>query len=54
MISRQDAPQWVKETGRTVSRGLGRLTSGTRMLPGLLLVGTQRGGTTSTSTTTAG
>jgi hypothetical protein len=47
MISRRDAPQWVKETGRTASRGLGRLTSGARMLPDFLLVGTQRGGTTS-------
>lgn len=47
MISRRDAPQWVKETGRTATRGLGRLTSGARMLPDFLLVGTQRGGTTS-------
>jgi sulfotransferase family protein len=47
MITRRDAPQWVKETGRTASRGLGRLTSGVRLLPDVLLVGTQRGGTTS-------
>ncbi|SEG46822.1 Sulfotransferase domain-containing protein [Thermomonospora echinospora] len=47
MISRRDAPLWVKQTGRAVSRGAGRLTAGTRMLPGFLMVGTQRGGTTS-------
>jgi hypothetical protein len=47
MISRRDAPQWAKEAGRAVSRGTGRLTSGARMLPDFLLVGTQRGGTTS-------
>ena len=47
MISRRDAPQWVKESGRTLSRTAGRLSSGLRMLPDFLLVGTQRGGTTS-------
>jgi hypothetical protein len=47
MISRRDAPQWVKEGGRTLTRTAGRLSSGIRMLPGFLLVGTQRGGTTS-------
>jgi hypothetical protein len=47
MISRRDAPQWAKDAGRAVSRGAGRLTSGARMLPGFLLMGTQRGGTTS-------
>ncbi|MFB9838029.1 sulfotransferase domain-containing protein [Actinoallomurus acaciae] len=47
MISRRDAPQWVKESGRAVTRTAGRLSSGARMLPDFLLVGTQRGGTTS-------
>jgi sulfotransferase family protein len=47
MISRRDAPQWVKEGGRAVSRTAGRLSAGMRMLPDFLLVGTQRGGTTS-------
>ncbi|MCW2947969.1 MAG: sulfotransferase [Actinoallomurus sp.] len=47
MISRRDAPQWVKEGGRGVSRTAGRITSGVRMLPDFLMVGTQRGGTTS-------
>jgi hypothetical protein len=47
MISRRDAPQWVKEGGRTVSRTAGRLSSGLRMLPDFLLVGAQRAGTTS-------
>ncbi|RKS72070.1 sulfotransferase domain-containing protein [Actinomadura pelletieri DSM 43383] len=47
MISRRDAPQWVKETGRAATRVGGRLTAGARMLPDFLMVGTQRGGTTS-------
>jgi hypothetical protein len=47
VISRTDAPQWVKESGRAVSRTAGRLTSGARTLPAFLMVGTQRGGTTS-------
>lgn len=47
MISRQDAPQWLKESGRAVSRTAGRLSSGVRALPEFLIVGTQRGGTTS-------
>jgi hypothetical protein len=47
VISRRDAPQWVKESGRTLTRTAGRLSSGVRMLPDFLLVGTQRGGTTS-------
>jgi hypothetical protein len=47
MISRRDAPQWVKEGGRTLTRTAGRLSSGLRMRPDFLLVGTQRGGTTS-------
>lgn len=47
MISRRDAPQWMKEGGRSVTRTAGRLSSGVRMLPSFLLVGTQRGGTTS-------
>jgi hypothetical protein len=47
MISRRDAPQWVKEGGRALSRTTGRLSSGLRVLPDFLLVGTQRGGTTS-------
>lgn len=47
MISRRAAPQWVKDAGRAATRAGGRLTSGTRMLPGFLMVGTQRGGTTS-------
>jgi hypothetical protein len=47
MISRRDLPQWVKESGRTLTRTAGRLSSGLRMMPGFLLVGTQRGGTTS-------
>lgn len=47
MISRRDAPQWVKEGGRSVTRTAGRLSAGARMLPSFLLVGTQRGGTTS-------
>jgi hypothetical protein len=47
MITRRAAPQWVKEAGRAASRNAGRLTSGARMLPDFLLVGTQRGGTTS-------
>jgi hypothetical protein len=37
----------VKESGRAVSRTAGLLSSGARMLPDFLLVGTQRGGTTS-------
>lgn len=47
MISRRDAPQWVKDGGRAVTRTAGRLSSGLRALPDFLLVGTQRGGTTS-------
>ncbi|HEY8482302.1 MAG TPA: sulfotransferase domain-containing protein, partial [Spirillospora sp.] len=47
MISRRDAPQWMKEAGRAVTRTGGRLTSRSRMLPDFLMVGTQRGGTTS-------
>lgn len=47
MISRRDAPQWVKESGRSVARTAGRLSAGARTLPSFLLVGTQRGGTTS-------
>jgi hypothetical protein len=47
LISRSDAPQWVKDGGRAVSRTTGRLSSGIRALPDFLLVGTQRGGTTS-------
>ncbi|MGC4954045.1 sulfotransferase domain-containing protein [Actinomadura citrea] len=47
MISRRDAPPWVKEAGRAATRTGGRLTSGARMLPDFLMVGTQRGGTTS-------
>lgn len=47
MISRRDAPPWVKEAGRAATRAGGRLTSGARMLPDFLMVGTQRGGTTS-------
>jgi hypothetical protein len=47
LISRRDAPQWMKESGRTLTRTAGRLSSGARMLPDFLLVGTQRGGTTS-------
>ncbi|MFI6518297.1 sulfotransferase domain-containing protein [Spirillospora sp. NPDC050679] len=47
MISRRDAPQWVKDAGRTATRAGGRLTAGVRMLPDFLMVGTQRGGTTS-------
>ncbi|MGI5225874.1 sulfotransferase domain-containing protein [Actinoallomurus sp. CA-142502] len=47
MISRRDAPQWMKESGRAVSRTAGRLSAGLRALPDFLLVGTQRGGTTS-------
>lgn len=47
MISRRNAPQWLKESGRAVTRTAGRATSGARMLPDFLLVGTQRGGTTS-------
>jgi hypothetical protein len=47
VISRGDAPQWVKESGRAVSRTAGRLTSAARALPAFVMVGTQRGGTTS-------
>lgn len=47
MISRRDAPQWAKDTGRAVTRAGGRLTAGARLLPAFLMVGTQRGGTTS-------
>ncbi|GAT68117.1 sulfotransferase domain-containing protein [Planomonospora sp. ID91781] len=47
MLSRQSAPPVVKQAGRAVTRQVGRLTSGMRMLPDFLLVGTQRGGTTS-------
>lgn len=47
MISRQEAPQWLKEGGRAVSRTAGRFSSGVRALPEFLIVGTQRGGTTS-------
>ena len=47
MISRRDAPQWMKEGGRAVTRTAGRLSSGVRTLPSFLLVGAQRGGTTS-------
>ncbi|WP_030165433.1 sulfotransferase domain-containing protein [Spirillospora albida] len=47
MISRRDAPQWVKEAGRAATRTGGRLTAGARLLPAFLMVGTQRGGTTS-------
>lgn len=47
MISRRDAPQWMKDGGRTLTRTAGRISSGMRMLPDFLLVGTQRGGTTS-------
>lgn len=47
MISRSDAPQWMKDAGRSLTRTGGRLTAGSRMLPAFLMVGTQRGGTTS-------
>ncbi|MFI0351476.1 sulfotransferase domain-containing protein [Actinomadura sp. 9N407] len=47
MITRRDAPQWVKDSGRNATRTLGRLTADARMLPGFLMVGTQRAGTTS-------
>ncbi|MFG2005612.1 sulfotransferase [Spirillospora sp. NPDC048911] len=47
MISRRDAPQWVKDSGRATTRSIGRLTTELRMLPDFLMVGTQRGGTTS-------
>jgi hypothetical protein len=47
LISRRDAPQWVKESGRAVTRTAGRLSSAVRMRPDFLLVGTQRAGTTS-------
>ncbi|WP_067822307.1 sulfotransferase domain-containing protein [Actinomadura kijaniata] len=47
MISRRDAPQWVKESGRTAVRAVGRLTTELRVRPDFLMVGTQRGGTTS-------
>ena len=47
MISRSDAPQWLKSAGRSATRTVGRLTADARLLPGFLMVGTQRGGTTS-------
>ncbi len=47
MISRRDAPQWVKEASRAATRSRRAATSGARMLPDFLMVGTQRGGTTS-------
>lgn len=47
MLSRRSAPPAVKRAGRDLTRTLGRLTAGQRMLPGFLLVGAQRGGTTS-------
>jgi hypothetical protein len=37
----------VKDSGRAASRTAGRLSAGVRALPDFLLVGTQRGGTTS-------
>ncbi|GGO70252.1 sulfotransferase domain-containing protein [Nonomuraea cavernae] len=47
MLSRRSAPPFVKQIGRSVTRQVGLATSRARMLPGFLLVGTQRGGTTS-------
>lgn len=47
MLSRRSAPPLVKRTGRKVTRTAGRLTSSARMLPDFLIVGAQRGGTTS-------
>jgi hypothetical protein len=47
MLSRSSAPAFVKEFGRSVTRQVGQVTSRARMLPSFLLVGTQRGGTTS-------
>jgi len=46
MISRADAPPWVKRRGRQVSRTFGRYTAGLRMLPDFVMCGGNRCGTT--------
>lgn len=47
LLSRQSAPPWLKRVGRRAARGVGRLTSGHRLLPSFLIAGGQRCGTTS-------
>ena len=47
MLSRRSAPTFVKRAGRATARTMGSLTAGARMLPGFLVVGAQRSGTTS-------
>lgn len=46
-MRRTDVPAPIKEAGRSLTRIVGRATAGLRMLPSFLVVGTQRGGTTS-------
>ena len=46
MITRADAPVWVKRRGRQVSRTFGRYTAGLRMTPDFLMCGGNRCGTT--------
>ncbi|WP_027862352.1 sulfotransferase domain-containing protein [Marmoricola sp. URHB0036] len=46
MITRADAPMWVKRRGRQVSRTFGRYTAGLRMIPDFLMCGGNRCGTT--------
>jgi hypothetical protein len=47
MSVRGSLPRPVKRAGRKVSRGLGTVTASPRMLPGFILAGAQRAGTTS-------
>ena len=47
MVSRSDAPDGLKQLGRSTRRMLGRWTSGLRMDPTFLIIGAQRAGTTS-------
>ncbi len=47
MVDSKSVPPAVKRAAHALSRGGGRLTSRARMLPGFLIVGAQRCGTTS-------
>lgn len=45
---KQVSPQWAKEASRPVFRAYGRATNRSRQFPDFLIIGTKRGGTTST------
>jgi hypothetical protein len=48
LVAKNSAPDWAKELSRPVFRGVGRATASYRVLPDFLVIGTKRGGTTST------